>query len=169
MNIKLTGYRATGKSTIGRFLAKRLYKEFIDSDDVIEEQEGMKIRDIFHQKGWQYFRRVEKKVVKKLAKMDDKIIAVGGGTFMYKANLILTQNARGVLLIAPIEVLSARMMNDTNRPPLTDAQSSVDEIREVWNRRKERYYEVADIVVDTASADAEKAVEEIVAKLELDV
>jgi shikimate kinase len=167
MNIILTGYRATGKTIIGKALAKRLNMEFIDTDDVIEAREGRKIRDIFTQDGWQYFRRVERKVVRQLAKLDDKIIAVGGGTFMYKDNLRLTKNAKVILLIAPIEVLSERIRNDFDRPPLTKSQSSVQEISEVWNRRKERYYQVADIVVDTADGDVERVVEEIVKKLGL--
>lgn len=167
MNIILTGYRATGKTTIGKALAKQLKKKFIDTDDVIERQEKRKIKDIFATKGWQYFRQIEKKVVRNLAKLDKHIIAVGGGTFMYKENLRLRENAKVVLLIAPIEVLSARIKNDPNRPPLTKSQSSAEEIREVWNRRKERYYEVADVVVDTADANVERVVSEIIAKLGL--
>lgn len=168
MNIILTGYRATGKTTIGKFLAKQIKKQFIDTDDIIEHREGRNIRDIFETKGWQYFRKVEKKVVRELALLDDKIIAVGGGTFMYRANLKLKENARVVLLIAPVEVLSERIKNDPNRPPLTRSQSSVEEIREVWNRRKERYYAVADLVVDTADGDAERAAREIITKLKID-
>ena len=167
MNIILTGYRATGKTTIGASLAARLNREFIDTDDRIEEREKMKIKDIFEKRGWQYFRKVEKTIVRTLAKLDDKIIAVGGGTFMYKENLQLTQNAKVVLLIAPIEILAERIRNDPNRPPLTEAQSSVDEIMEVWGRRKERYYEVSDIVCDTRTGDVEKIVDEIVRKLEV--
>jgi len=165
MNIILTGYRATGKTTVGKFLAKQINKQFIDTDDIIEHREGRNIRDIFETNGWQYFRRIEKKVVRELSLLDDKIIAVGGGTFMYRANLKLKENAKVVLLIAPIEVLSKRIKNDPNRPPLTKSQSSVEEIREVWNRRKERYYAVADLVVDTADGDVERVVREIIKKL----
>lgn len=167
MNIILTGYRATGKTTIGKILAKRLSKTFIDTDDIIEDREGMKIRDIFEQKGWKYFRKVEKRVVRSLARLDNHIIAVGGGTFMYKDNLQLTQNAAVVLLIAPIEVIALRIKNDPNRPPLTDAQSSVYEIKEVWGRRKERYYAVSNIVCDTSTGDGEKISDEIIRKLDL--
>ena len=167
MNIILTGYRATGKTTIGKALAKKLNKVFIDTDDVIEEREGMKIRDIFEQKGWKYFRKVEKRVVRSLSRLDDHIIAVGGGTFMYKENMRLAQNAMVVLLIAPIEVLAERIKNDPNRPPLTEAQSSIDEIKEVWGRRKERYYEVSNIVCDTSTGDISKIVDEIIGKLNL--
>lgn len=167
MNIILTGYRATGKTTIGKALAKKMDREFIDTDDVIEQQAGRKIREIFEQDGWRRFRRIEKKVVRQLAKLDNKIIAAGGGTFMYKANLCLLKNAIVVLLIAPVDVLAARIANDPNRPPLTKDQSSIDEIREVWNRRKERYYEIANIVVDTSDSDFNQAVHEIIDKLKL--
>ena len=167
MNIILTGYRATGKTTIGKILANRLSKTFIDTDDIIEQREGMKIRDIFEQKGWKYFRKVEKRVVRSLARLDNHIIAVGGGTFMYKDNLLLTQNAIVVLLIAPIEVIAERIKNDPNRPPLTEAQSSVYEIKEVWGRRKERYYTVSNIVCDTSTGDGEKLADEIIRKLDI--
>lgn len=165
MNIVLTGYRGTGKTTIGRALAQRLKREFIDTDDRVEALEGMSIREIFQKKGWQYFRRVEKKVIRKLSLLDDKVIAVGGGAFMYKDNLRLKVNAKIVLLIAPPEVLSERIQGDPNRPPLTDAQSSVEEIRAVWARRRERYYAVADIVVDTRDGNIERAVAEIMTQL----
>ena len=165
MNIIITGYRATGKTTIGKALAKLLKKEFIDTDDSIEKREGRKIREIFEQHGWRYFRRVEKRVVRELLKCDDKVIAVGGGTFMYKENLLLTEKAVVILLIAPVEIISERMKNDSNRPPLTGAQSSVEEISEVWNRRKQRYYEVANIVVNTADGNVERVVKEITEKL----
>jgi len=165
MNIILTGYRATGKTTVGKALSKKLKRDFIDTDDVIEKKERRKIREIFEQNGWQYFRKIERKVVKDLAKLDNKIIAAGGGTFMYKANLRLLENANVVLLIAPLDVLSERIKNDPNRPPLTKSQSSVDEIREVWSRRKERYYNIADIVVDTANGNTQEIVQEIIDKL----
>ena len=168
MNIILTGYRATGKTTIGRALAKVLQKEFIDTDDIIESQEGRKIRDIFERDGWQYFRRIERQVVRRLAKLDNKIIAVGGGTFMYKDNLQLLERAKVILLISPIEVLVQRILSDPNRPPLTKDQSSAEEIREVWNRRKERYYSLADMVVDTSDNNVDRVIGEIMAKLKLD-
>jgi shikimate kinase len=165
MNIVLTGYRATGKTTVGALLAKKLKKEFIDTDDIIEAREHMSIRALFQKHGWKYFRRIEKRVIKDLAKKDNAIIAVGGGAFMYKANLMLKENATVVLLTASAEVISKRMEQDHNRPPLTHLQSSLDEIRAVWNRRKERYYDVADIVVDTSSGDTKKIVAEIVTQL----
>lgn len=167
MNLVLTGYRATGKTTIGKALAYKLQKEFIDTDDIIEKREKRKIREIFEQNGWKYFRKVEKLVVKKLSRLDNKIIAVGGGAFMYKQNLVLCENASVVLLIASIEEISKRMQEDSSRPPLTNAQSSSEEIREVWNRRKSRYYEVADIVINTTDGNTERIVNEVIEKLRL--
>ena len=161
MNIILTGYRATGKTTIGRALAKILKRKFIDTDDVIKEKEGMSIREIFEKHGWQYFRKIERKLMNELAKIDDRVIAVGGGTLMYKANLKITQNAKVILLIASIETLSERIKNDDNRPPLTKSQSSAEEIRTVWNKRKKRYYKVADIIIDTTDGNLERALTEI--------
>ena len=88
---------------------------------------------------------------------------------MYKQNLVLCENARVILLIASIEEISKRMQEDSSRPPLTDAQSSSEEIREVWNRRKSRYYEVADIVINTTDGNTERIVDEIIEKLGIKV
>ena len=63
MNIILVGYRCSGKSAVGKMLANRLDKDFIDTDALIEETEGSSIESMVEQKGWDYFRKVEKKIV----------------------------------------------------------------------------------------------------------
>ncbi len=162
MNLLLTGYRGAGKTTIGAIIAKKLNRTFIDIDDFIEKHEGKSIREIFEQHGWQYFREVEKTIVKKLCSQDGAVIAVGGGAFMQDENLCLTKNSHIVLLIAPVNVLAKRISNDANRPPLHENQSSVDEIEQVWNERKERYYSIAKYVLDTSQYQGENAADKII-------
>ncbi|KKT35738.1 MAG: Shikimate kinase [Parcubacteria group bacterium GW2011_GWA2_44_12] len=162
MNLLLTGYRGAGKTTIGAIIAKKLNRTFIDIDDLIEQREGKSIKEIFEQRGWQYFREIEKEVVKELCEVNGAVIAVGGGTFMYDENLCLKENSKIALLVAPVEVLADRIGNDPNRPPLHENQSSTEEIGGVWRERKQRYYELADYVLDTKIYQNETAADMII-------
>jgi len=78
-NIVLTGFMASGKSAVGKELAKRLKMDFVDTDNLIEEREGMEISRIFREKGESYFRDVETKIVKEVAEYKNSVIATGGG------------------------------------------------------------------------------------------
>lgn len=162
MNLLLTGYRGSGKTTIGKIIAHKLNRIFIDIDDVIEQREGKKIREIFDEHGWEYFREVEKQVVKGLCVIDGAIIAVSGGALMYDENLCLIENSHIVLLKAPVPVLAERITNDKNRPPLNKDQSNVSEIEQVWNERKDRYHDLADYVLDTSKYQNAAAADKII-------
>ncbi len=82
MNIVLIGFRGTGKSTVGKLLANRLKRDFIDTDEYIERTTGKTIKDIFEGEGEEGFRKTEAETVAKLSKMDNKIIAAGGGVVL---------------------------------------------------------------------------------------
>src|SRR3954447_24604374 len=87
MSVFLIGYRGSGKSTVGRRLADRLWQEFLDSDDLIVRQAGMTIRDIFESEGEDGFRDRESTVVRELATLpDDHVIALGGGAVLREEN-----------------------------------------------------------------------------------
>ena len=88
MKIVLLGYMASGKSTIGKKLAKKLYLNFIDLDDYIESKEKMSISAIFKEKGEIYFRQIEHTYLKELLeKKEDFILSLGGGTPCYANNM----------------------------------------------------------------------------------
>ena len=83
-NIVLLGMMGSGKSTIGYLLSKNINFNFLDVDNFIEKEEGLKIYDIFQKKGESYFRNLEEKITLKLLKHDRKIISLGGGSFLNK-------------------------------------------------------------------------------------
>ena len=87
MNIILIGFRGTGKTTIGKILARQLGKEFIDADMYLEKKEGMSIKDIFTKGGEPLFRDIESKVIAELSLLDDKVIATGGGAVLRRKTL----------------------------------------------------------------------------------
>ena len=150
-NIYLTGMRGSGKSSIGRELAKILNFEFIDSDEEIEKQEKSKIEQIVKNKSWFHFRKIEKYVIRRLARKQNTVIAMGGGVILDKENVSgLQKNGKIILLKAPVETLEKRIANDSNRPPLTKQKNLKDELAELWTKRKEKYTKAADFEFDSA-------------------
>jgi len=81
-NIVLLGMMGTGKSTIGYLLSKKMNLEFYDIDRIIEKEENSKITEIFKYKGEDYFRKIEEKICLKILKLNNKIISLGGGSFL---------------------------------------------------------------------------------------
>ena len=78
-NIYLVGFMGSGKSTVGKILAEKLNMNFVDTDKLIEEKEGMKIKDIFEQKGESYFRELERKQIEAVVKQEGLVVSTGGG------------------------------------------------------------------------------------------
>ena len=125
-SIILIGYRATGKSTMGVHLAAALGFTFIDTDQVIEQQETQSIRDIVAQHGWDYFRKKEKETLLQLATKTNHVIATGGGAVLHQDIWpFIKQNNLVIWLKADIKTICIRLVNDTysedQRPSLTGA------------------------------------------------
>lgn len=161
MNIVLTGFMGTGKSGIGKRLAKKLGMSYLDTDELIEEREKDSISAIFKKKGEEYFRRLETEVVKEVALLDNFVISTGGGVVLREGNIrLLKQNAFIVCLFASPEVILKRTKGDDNRP-LLGVNNQKKRIEELLALRKP-YYEKADFSVDTSALNSEGVVEEII-------
>ncbi len=170
MNIVLIGYRASGKTSVGRELARILDRPFFDSDRMIFAKTGRSIGEIVETGGWLAFREMEKTVIADLSGLDGVVIALGGGAVMDPDNVaMLESQGRFVWLQADARVLARRMSDDRNgraqRPALTGA-GVLAEIDEVLSKRLPVYRDVADIVIDTAGKDPAVIAAEIVAHLE---
>lgn len=143
-NLVLVGMRGSGKSAIGKILAKFLDFEFIDVDRELEKTEGMKIAEIVEKKGWEYFRDLESKHAKKAAAKNRAVIATGGGVILRAENIAnLKKNGVIIFIHAPLDHLVRRISKNKNRPSLT-GESPAEELAEVWRQRKEIYRETAD-------------------------
>ena len=92
-NIILVGFMGTGKSAVGKKLAEKLKRDFLELDDSIEAKEKMLIKDIFEKKGEPYFRMVEKEVVKEASSRKNVVISAGGGAIMDEENLNNLKNS----------------------------------------------------------------------------
>ena len=147
-NIILCGFMGCGKSTVGALLAKKTGMSFIDMDSYIEKKEQKTISSIFEEHGEEYFRALEREAAKELAEKNGLVIAAGGGTLVYQANVdTLKASGKIVLLDISVETVAKRLENDTTRP-LLNRPDKEEAMRELYNRRLPLYRTAADIVVN---------------------
>jgi shikimate kinase / 3-dehydroquinate synthase len=147
-NIYIVGFMASGKSTVGRAIAKMTNRTFVDLDHMIEKETNMKIPDIFSEFGEKHFRDIENKVLRDCASSDNLIIATGGGIVENPQNMaFMKSNGTVVYLKASLEILSARLspMGKSKRPLWQDKES----LEARYNSRVPEY-EKADIIEEVA-------------------
>ena len=164
-NVALVGFMGTGKTTIAALLAEKLQAGYVDLDEAIEEKEGMRIIDIFSQKGEPYFRKVEKNIVAEISLNEGKIIACGGGVVLDDENVRnLKKSGFMICLEATPEVILKRTKNYKHRPLLNvaDPESKIEELL----KKRRPYYAKADYTVDTSGLSAQEVVAEILSWLE---
>ena len=162
--IALIGFMGSGKSEVGRLLAARLERSFVDLDRKIEERAKTSVAEIFAAKGETYFRRLEDAVLAERPLNGAEIVACGGGVVLSAANRRrLRQNAMVVWLSAPLDVCLSRAAEDPR--PLLAGPDVRHRAAEMLARRLPLYAETADLVIDAGAqppaAVAEKIADEI--------
>ena len=164
-NVFLVGPMGSGKTTIGRQIARALKKKFIDSDHEIEKRTGVDIPFIFDKEGEDGFRKREHDMIEELAAHKDIVLATGGGSVIWPANRqLLKQNGVVIYLHAELKELLKRTARDRNRPLLqTDDPKS--KLAKLIQEREDFYREVADFVIDTGGRTAKSVVKEILEKI----
>jgi shikimate kinase len=159
-NIFLIGMPSSGKSTLGRQLAKQLNFQFVDMDDLIVNQELSSVFEIFKYKGEDYFRQVESKILKSVKPNQKLIIATGGGVPCFFDNMdFIKANGISIFLNVPPEDLLKRIQkSEGNNRPLIDKRKTdeilLDELKKRYESRLQ-FYQQADIQID-GSIDVEQ-------------
>ena len=172
MKIVLIGYRATGKSTVGKILAAKLKIPFWDTDAMIEKTMGMPIKEIVALHGWDFFRAKEKETIKFLTQKEDCVIATGGGVVLFRENIdLLKQNMdllkqEGVIiwLNAPLQDIIERLKEDAQKEATRPQFSSGNIVQETIDTMRKRfplYEREADYTVDTLNKNAQQVAEDI--------
>jgi shikimate kinase len=165
-NYFLVGLMGSGKTTVGRALARKLDKRFIDADHEIETRTGVSIPLIFEIEGEASFRQRESDVIRDLTALEDVVLATGGGAVLAPENReFLKTRGTVIYLRASTASILQRTSHDKKRPLLQtpDPRQTIERLA----REREPYYlEVADLIIETGRPNVQSLVQSIVAQLE---
>lgn len=165
-NLILVGMMGSGKTTMGRVLAKHLGKDFVDTDEEIQFRTGVTIPHIFDVEGEAGFRQRETAALESLLQRDGLVLATGGGAVIAKENrAMLQQNGVVIYLRASVHDLWLRTRNDRNRP-LLQTGNAHDKLTQLLRQREAAYQQVADIVMPTGRQNVHALMLKLVAAIE---
>jgi len=165
-NIFLVGMPGAGKTTVGRALARRLAKAFHDSDHEIEARTGVAVRVIFEIEGEAGFRRRECETIDRMTRMENVVLATGGGAILDPANReCLRSRGFVIYLHAQPRELWHRTRRDNSRPLLQGADPRA-RLEQLYTLRDPLYREAADLIVDTGRQSANSLVTELIPRIE---
>ena len=123
MNIILCGFMGCGKTTVGTELAKIMGRRFIDTDEMIERQQGIAIKAIFTVHGEEYFRDLEHQCCKEISSLKNCVVSTGGGALTFQRNVdVLKNGGKIVFLDTDFDVICDRIGNSNNRPLFQDRE-----------------------------------------------
>ncbi|MFQ9063923.1 shikimate kinase [Eubacterium sp.] len=144
-NIVLCGFMGSGKTVVGKELAKILGVKFVDTDELIEEEQGVAIKAIFATHGEDYFRDLEYEMCKKVAEMNGVVVSTGGGAMTFKRNVdAIKEGSKVVFLDASFDVICDRIGDSTTRPLFQDKEKA----KKLYDERKDKYLSAADYVIN---------------------
>ncbi len=165
--IALVGMPGSGKSTVGRHLARQLGWRFVDSDHEIERQIGGSIRAYFEQQGEAAFRDIEQQTLLALCQQGGMVLATGGGAVLREVNRqALKSRCEVIYLRSSPEELFRRLRHDTQRP-LLQVKDPLKRLRDLYRERDPRYRDAADFVIETGRPSVPTLVNMILMQLEL--
>ena len=165
MRLYLIGYMGTGKSTIGRKVAKRANLPFFDTDKMVEEAEGATVADIITYAGEEYFREAERRALEQTAEVENAIISTGGGVPMWGDNQAwISEHGMSVYLKrTPEQILSRLSPHGRQKRPKFRGKSDEELLQFMHEHLAERepIYEKADMVIDCEEVSDEEIVEKL--------
>lgn len=165
-SVALIGFMGTGKTVVGKLLAEKLGKKFIELDAIIEKKAGKSIPEIFRKDGEIGFRELEISVTRDIINEKNAVIACGGGIVLNKINIDrLRKECVIVCLTASPQVIIERTSGDADERPLLSVPDRARQVEELMKFREPYYKRSADITIDTSRISADSVVERIMEKL----
>jgi len=163
MNIVLIGMRGSGKTTVGKILAQKMGREFIEMDELITRKMGLTIPEIVEKHGWEKFRDIEEEITGEISGRDNIINASGGGVVTGEKNIIKLKKS-GVLvwLQAGVNTLVSRTGEDTDRPLLVEGRTRWEDMEIIFKERKPLYQQAADLTVNTENKTPEEVADLVI-------
>ncbi|MCX5697965.1 MAG: shikimate kinase [Candidatus Omnitrophica bacterium] len=159
-NIYLVGFMGTGKTAIGRELAKKKKWQFVDLDELIELREKKLVKDIFAKQGEAYFRRIEKQALKDMAKEKKFVVSCGGGIVLDKDNIDTMKKTGKIFCLKSTPEVILKRTSGLSHRPLLNVPNPKEKI-EFLLKLRAPYYALADICIDTSKSSVTQVAEKI--------
>jgi shikimate kinase len=160
-NIFIVGLMGSGKTSIGKLLAKRTGKLFIDTDNEIIKESGMTITEIFNKFGENYFRDLEHKVLSKVKSIENHVISTGGGVILKLENIKIMKNSGTIIFLdIDVETQLSRVKNKKNRP-LLDSNNMAENLVNIKKDRDYIYKNISDYIISISGKNKSEIVGEI--------
>ncbi len=161
MNIYFCGMIGSGKTTLGRRLARETGKVFHDLDQEMDRRLGYSFHRLIRERGWLAFRELEYAICKDFARLDDAIVCLGGGTVRYQWNMdVLRGTGLFILLTADLDEI-IRRVRQADRPRVNPGTSLEQDVRAIWNESRNKYFAAADVVYSTDHKSIEQCLLEL--------
>ncbi len=161
MNIYFCGMIGSGKTTLGRAVARRLSLPCFDLDEEMDRTLGYSFHRLVQERGWLVFRELEYSICKRLSRQRNSVICLGGGTVRYEWNLDVLRGTGLVILLEVSEAELARRVRAADRPRVNPGTTLEEDITLIWSREGNKYREAADLVYRAEGKSVEEEVEEL--------
>ncbi len=159
--IFIVGLMGSGKTSVGKILAKKVGRNFFDTDQEIIKNEKLDISQIFNKYGEDYFRELEHAILKKIISNEGSIVSTGGGIVLKKENIdIMKDNGIIIFLNIDVETQIARLKNKKNRPLLKNSNLE-DDLKNMKNDRDKIYESISNFKIDVSRITKYKAIDDI--------
>jgi len=160
-NIFIVGLMGSGKTSIGKLLAKRTGRLFIDTDNEIIKESGMTITEIFNKFGENYFRNLEHTVLSKVKSIENHVISTGGGVILKLKNIKVMKNSGTIIFLdIDVETQLSRVRNKKNRP-LLDRNNMAENLVNIKKERDYIYKNISDYIISISGKNKSEIVGEI--------
>ena len=166
-SIALIGFMGTGKTAVGKILAEKLDKHFIELDELIEKRAGKSINEIFRG-GEIAFREMEIVAVKEVAGRKNQVISCGGGVILNRINIDRLKQESVIVLLTASPAIILKRTSTSNDRPLLNTNDRLQSIRELLKFRRPFYERAADITINNTGLSIEEVAARIIDKLRQD-
>jgi len=163
MNIYFCGMIGSGKTTLGRAVARRLGLPSLDLDEEMDTALGYSFHRLVEESGWLAFRELEYSICKRFSRQTDSVMCLGGGTVRYEWNLDVLRGTGLLILLEVSEAELARRVRAADRPRVNPGTTIEEDISLIWSREGNKYREAADVVYRAEGKSIEEEVEDLLA------
>ena len=169
MNISITGFSGTGKTTISRLLARKLDKKLISTDEEILKRTRLTPEKFVKKNGWDRLREIETDIIENISDLDEYVLDAGSGIILRNENIInLKKNGLVVFLTADPRTISSRMRGKEEKDDFTKS-NYIDKIKGFLNQCADKYERAADYTIDTSNMSPEEACDLIMHYVQMEV